>query len=432
MKHPNPTIEALLQQVAHKRIPVIDLSLDRVHVLLSALGNPHYRLPPVVHVAGTNGKGSLLAFLKAMLEAAGYRVHRYTSPHLVRFNERIELAGNIISDDYLLSLLERIAPLCAEHPVTGFEATTALAFLAFAEHAADILLLETGMGGRLDATNVVEKPILTAITPISFDHMEFLGDSIAAIAAEKAGILKAGVPCVTGPQLPEALEVIEGHARAKAVPLERQGVDYRVYQQSEELCFAGAAGEVRYPMPAMPGTHQMQNAATAIACAAHLRGCKLSREHIAEGLLHAVWPARLQRLSSGALVDLLPAGWELWLDGGHNEGAAEQLAEWMQKQRSRVHVICGMMATKDAQAFLRPLAPYIETLCAVSIDEEPGCHSPRYLCDISTKIGIRHKLTENIKDSIELIVSNYKSGIILVCGSLYLAGNTLWQNNTRL
>ena len=189
MKHPNPEIEALLQQVAHRRLPVIDLSLDRVHRLLAALGNPHYRLPPVVHVAGTNGKGSLLAFLKAMLEAAGYSVHRYTSPHLVMFNERIMLAGKAIGNDCLLSLLKQIAPVCQAHPVTGFEATTALAFMAFAETKADILLLETGMGGRLDATNVIAQPLLTAITPISFDHMEFLGDTIAAIAGEKAGII---------------------------------------------------------------------------------------------------------------------------------------------------------------------------------------------------------------------------------------------------
>lgn len=418
MKHPNAAIEELLVQVAHKRIPAIDLALDRVNVLLAALDNPQEKLPPVVHVAGTNGKGSLLAYLKAILEAAGYKVHRYTSPHLVTFNERITLAGEPIGDDYLLSLLQRIAPLCKQHPVTGFEATTALAFLAFAETPADIVLLETGMGGRLDATNLIEKPLLTAITPISMDHTEFLGTSLASIAGEKAGIIKRGVLCVTGPQAPQALQVIESAALAMQAPLLRSGHEFTV-------------SSVDGMQPALPGAHQVSNAATAIACAKQLKGFTITDEHIRQGIASAVWPARLQRLE-GELTKALPETFELWLDGGHNPGAGEELAAWISIQQKPVHLICGMMATKDVEAFLKPMARHVKSLCAVAIEDEVATHPPVVVCDTAARLGMASVVTYNIKSGLEHIVKNNEYGIILICGSLLLAGNTLWQNGTQV
>ncbi len=417
MKHPNTAIEELLVQVAHKRIPMIDLALDRVNVLLEALGNPHTKLPPVVHVAGTNGKGSLLAYLKAILEAAGYRVHRYTSPHLVTFNERITLAGKNIDDDYLLSLLKRIAPLCEQHPVTGFEATTALAFLAFAETAADIVLLETGMGGRLDATNIIEKPLLTAITPVSMDHTEFLGTTLVEIAGEKAGIIKRGVPCIVGPQAPEALHAIETAAVLLQAPLLRSGHEFVI-------------SSVDGMQPALPGAHQVSNAATAIACAKRLKGFAVTDAHIRQGVASAVWPARLQRLE-GRLTEALPETFELWLDGGHNPGAGEELAAWIGIQQKPVHLICGMMATKDVEAFLRPMARHVKSLCAVAIEDEAAAHPPVVICDTASRLGTESLVTYNIKSGLEYIVKNNECGIILICGSLLLAGNSLWQNGTQ-
>ena len=295
MKHPNSRIDALLSQIASPRLGVIDLSLDRMVQLLAALGNPQDRLPPVVHVAGTNGKGSLLAYLKAMMEAGGYAVHRYTSPHLVRFNERIEIGGSAISDAQLLPVLERVAQAAESHPVTFFEATTAAAFLAFSQFPADVLLLETGLGGRLDATNVIFKPLLTAITPISMDHTEYLGNTLAQIAAEKAGILKDGVPCVTGPQPAEAQAVIASKAAHWHAPLLSYGDNWSVAHQKDVLLYRSDQSELIFPMPSLPGAHQIYNAGTAIACMQALKDFSVPPEKMGQAIAGAFWPARLQK-----------------------------------------------------------------------------------------------------------------------------------------
>lgn len=433
MSRERPDIAAILESLAHPALPVIDMSLARVRALLAALGNPEKRLPPVVHVAGTNGKGSLLAYLKAMLEAGGYRVHRYTSPHLVRFNERIHLAGQDIDDDYLLALLQRIAPECKQLPITYFEATTALAFLAFTEVKADVLLLETGMGGRLDATNVLDAPALTAITPVSMDHTEFLGSNLATIAAEKAGILKPGVACVVGPQQPEALGVIQRAAEEKHCPLLIYGRDWTAEASEGGMLYRSGWRELRLTLPALAGAHQVANAGTAIACIENLPGFVLSEQQMEAGLTSVRWPARLQRLAEGSLAALLPPSAELWLDGGHNEGAGRELALWIRQQAKKVHLVCGMQTTKDVSAFLTPMAPYVSSLVGVAIE---GSEQSRQAADISAsarEAGIKSMFAYNIKNAIEHIVKNNDNDIIiLVCGSLLLAGNTLWQNGTRV
>lgn len=433
MKHPDTCIQAVLDRLVSPRLAVIDLSLDRINTLLATLGNPQNNLPPVVHVAGTNGKGSLLAYLTAILQAAGYKVHRYISPHLVRFNERMVLAGREIDDGRLLSLLERVEVATERHPVTFFEATTAAAFLAFAETPADVVLLETGLGGRLDATNTVRTPLLTAITPISIDHAEYLGNTLTSIAAEKAGILKPHVPCVTGPQLPEAAEVIEQAAHSLGAPLLRFGQEWSVEARQAGGLYRSETSEMIFPLPSLAGEHQLANAGAAIACCGHLKEFAVTPEHIREGIAHAVWPARLQPLTTGALASLLPPGAELWLDGGHNPGAGEILGRWLCAQKQPVHVICGMIKGKDTTQFLAPLAPCVHSLTAVAIEDEPLGQPVEAIAAAATAAGIADAAIHqagNVRDAIERIVKDRESKfLILICGSLYLAGNILWQNS---
>ncbi len=349
------TSDRVLERLGRLHPKLIDLSLGRIERLLAALGNPQDALPPVVHVAGTNGKGSTVATLRACLEAAGYRVHAYTSPHLVRFHERIRLAGRLIDEDALLALLEECERVNGGTPITYFEITTAAALLAFARNPADIVLLETGLGGRLDATNVIQRPAATAITPISLDHQAFLGDTIAAIAGEKAGILKPGAPAVVAPQPPEAEAVIEARAAGLDAPLLRWRREWRCEAAGDGMRYAGPRWRLDLPLPSLAGAHQIVNAGTAIACLEALAEFSLPPEAIAAGLRHIEWPARLQRLGRGPLVAMLPAGWELWLDGGHNPGAGAVLAAAVALWRDRpLHLIVGMLNTKDAAGFLAP------------------------------------------------------------------------------
>ncbi len=431
MKQANAQIEALLAGLSQNKVPTIDLSLERIQELLVMLGSPHDRLPPVVHVAGTNGKGSLLAYLRAILEAAGYKVHRYTSPHLVRFNERIVLAGQEISDEHMQALLKRLAVATEHFPITAFEAITTMAFLAFAETPADILLLETGMGGKYDATNVLEAPMLTAITPVSMDHMDFLGDSLSGIAAEKAGIIKTHVPCVLGPQILEVAEVIERTANQLSASVYAYGKQWSVQREGDAMRFTSATKNASYPLPALAGEHQLANAGTAIACVEQLRGFHVTDDHIAQGLRQVQWPARLQHLHEGLLASLLPAGSELWLDGGHNAGAGKELADWISKQHKHVHIICGMLKTKDVHAFLKPMAQHAKSLVAITINGEKLSQSSTTIYSVAGEFGLQSHLSDDIKSAIEHIVKNNNNEIIiLVCGSLSLAGNTLWQNST--
>ncbi|MGH7092130.1 MAG: bifunctional folylpolyglutamate synthase/dihydrofolate synthase, partial [Stellaceae bacterium] len=327
----------------------IDLSLGRIETLLAALGGPHLGLPPVIHVAGTKGKGSTVAILRACLEAAGYRVHAYISPHLVRFHERIRLAGTLIEEDALIALLEECERANGEAPITFFEITTAAAFLAFARTPADIALIEVGVGGRLDATNVVPRPAVAAITPVSIDHVAFLGDTLAAIAGEKAGILKPGVTGIVAPQPLEAESVIAARAAAIGAPLYRAGREWRCAASDHGMRYEGMRWRLDLPPPSLLGAHQILNAGTALACLERLDGFSIRPAALATGLRHIDWPARLQLLQCGPLVDLLPPGGELWLDGGHNPAAGEVLGPVLAGWRERpVDLVVGMLNTKDS------------------------------------------------------------------------------------
>ena len=421
--------DAVLDRLTRLHPKLIDLSLGRIEGLLSALDHPERKLAPVVHIAGTNGKGSTLAFLRAMLEAAGKRVQVYTSPHLVRFHERIRLTGGPIPEPELAALLEACEAANGPAPITFFEITTAAAFLAFAREPADLLLLETGLGGRLDATNVIAQPRLTAISPISVDHVQFLGGTIEEIAFEKAGILKPGVPAAIGPQTPEAMAVIERRAAELGAPLHRHGQEWIVGSEDGGFFFETAGARQRYPAPVLPGKHQIENAGLALGCAALLDGFGLDPAACANGLAHADWPGRLQRLTQGPLIENLPAGWELWLDGGHNAAAGAALARDLAGWPARpLHLVYGMLDTKGAQGFLRPLAPLAETLHAVAIPGQPASLSAEAAAREAREAGFEATASESTAAALRGIVKDRAPGRVLICGSLYLAGQVLAEN----
>ena len=425
-----PTSDAVLDRLNRLHPKIIDLSLGRVRRLLDRLGHPEERLAPVVHIAGTNGKGSVVAFLHAMLEAAGARVQAYTSPHLVRFHERIRLVDGPIDEAALVDLLEVCEAANGPEPITFFEITTAAAFLAFAREPADVLLLETGLGGRLDATNVVAQPHLTVITPVSIDHVQYLGEGLGKIAFEKAGILKPGVPAVVGPQADEALEVIERRAAEIGAPLYRAGRDWDANAKGGGLVFRGRSGTRTHPAPVLRGPFQMENAGIALACADMMAGVDLTDEARADGLMRADWPGRMQRLNDGRLVDLLSQDWELWLDGGHNEAAGHALAHAVGGWDDRpIHLIYGMLNTKAARDFLRPLAPLAETLHAVAIPGVVASLSAEEAAGEAAAAGLSARVSAGIRAAIAEIVREGRPGRILICGSLYLAGHVLAENH---
>ena len=384
----------------------------------------------MIHVAGTNGKGSTIAFLRAALEAAGYRVHVFTKPHLVRFNERIRLAGALIDDVHLAALLEECERANAGHPITYFEITTAAAFLGFARVPADILLLETGLGGRFDATNVVRHPAVTAITPVSLDHQHFLGETVAAIAGEKAGILKADCPAVLAPQVPEAALVLEAAATRAGAPLFRGGSEWRVQSAAGGLCYEGHRWpRLDLPPPALIGPHQYVNAGVALACLDRLEGFSLSPDALAAGLSQVEWPARLQRLADGRLARILPRGWELWLDGAHNEAAGEALARVVENWQDRpLHVIFGMLDSHDAEAFLRHLAPSVSTLHALAIPGEAHTLSAEVAATRARRAGISATVEPDLVTALRAAGKGAAAGRVLICGSLYLAGHALRED----
>ncbi len=360
---------------------LIDLSLGRVERLLNALGNPQNRFPPVVHVAGTNGKGSVVAFLKAILEAAGYRTHSFISPHLRRFHERISLAApggaRCIEEAQLVEILTRAEAANAGDAITFFEITTAAAFLAFAENPADVVLLETGLGGRLDATNVIDQPMLSIITPVSLDHCAYLGDTIEAIAGEKAGIIKRGRPVVVSRQEESALDVIEARARELGSAVVAEGSTWDVFEQQGRLIFQDEDCLLDLPLPRLFGRHQLDNAGTAIAAARRLQGFRITEDAIARGLTSAVWPARLERLNPGKLHEIAPPDSEIWVDGGHNpaagEAVARALADLDDRVSSPIHLIVGMLSTKDAGGFLRHFQGLTEMTATVGIAGPSEC-----------------------------------------------------------
>jgi dihydrofolate synthase/folylpolyglutamate synthase len=424
------SVDAILERLNTLHVKLIDLSLDRLRRLLATLGDPQDRLPPVVHVAGTNGKGSTLAFMRAALEAAGYRVHVYTSPHLVRFNERIRLAGTLVGEPQLLALLDEVERANAGAPITFFEITTALAFLAFARTPGDVVLLETGLGGRGDATNVVARPAVTAITPVSLDHQHFLGDTIAAIAGEKAGIFKPGAPAVLAPQVPEAQAVLEARARTVGAPLFRAGAEWRAEPTGTgSLLYLGRRWRLELPPPRLLGRHQYDNAGTAIACLDRLDGFTLDEESLAAGLLRAEWPARLQRLTRGPLADALPPDIELWLDGGHNQAGGEALARVAADWRDRpLALVFGMLQSHDAHAFLLPLAPFVESVEAVTIPGQPNSLPAEATAQVAEALGLPAGAHADLASAVASAADAVAGGRILICGSLYLAGAVLSEN----
>lgn len=401
---------------------IIDLSLGRVERLLAALGHPELALPPVIHVAGTNGKGSTIAMIRAGLESGGSRVHVYTSPHLARFHERIRLAGELIAEDRLIDLLERCEEANGGEPITYFEITTCAAFLAFAEEPADALLLEVGLGGRLDATNVVPEPRLSVITPISVDHQQYLGDTLAEIAGEKAGILRRGVPCVVGPQEDEALAAIEARAEALGAPLLLAGRDWTVWEEHGRVAFQDEGGLLDLPPPALLGAHQVTNAGMAVAA---LRALGAGDAACQAALRDAVWPARMQRLRHGPLIEAA-RGCELWLDGGHNPAAGRAAAESLSRLPPRpVHLVAGMLNTKDVEGFFRPLAGIAQDLIAVDIPGEQATLSAEETAAAARAAGISASTAASTEAAVAEIASRAPGTRILICGSLYLAGHVL-------
>ena len=425
----------LLERLKELHPKSIDLSLGRIERLLAALGHPEQQLPPVVHVAGTNGKGSLIAFLRAIAEAQGARVHVYTSPHLVNFHERIVLAGADggapIKEPMLVECLAQAEAANSGELVTLFEITTAAAFLAFASTPADLLLLETGLGGRLDATNVVAKPLATAITPISIDHVSFLGDTIAAIAGEKAGILKPGVPCIVARQELAALAVIEARAAALGAPLHEAGRDFDVFEQHGRLVFQTASALLDLPLPRLNGRHQIDNAGAAIAVASLVFGDALTMPALERGMTQAQWPARLERLVPGALYDYVGEGTELWLDGGHNAAGgkviAQALAEFDERVPVPMHLIWGMMETKDAHAFIAPFKGLVERVYTVPIREEENAFTAEDLAAIAAAEGFEVVAASSVPNALmrSRAALGGRPARVLICGSLYLAGHVL-------
>jgi dihydrofolate synthase/folylpolyglutamate synthase len=421
-----PRSEAIIDRLHALHPRLIDLSLGRMQRCLDALGNPERRLPPVVHVAGTNGKGSTCAFLRAVAEAAGRRAHVYTSPHLVRFHERIRLAGRLVEEEALAAALEEVERANAGAPITVFEITTAVALLLFSRVPADLLVLEVGLGGRLDATNVVDRPAATAIASVSMDHMDFLGDTLGKIAFEKAGIIKPGVPCATGAQRPEALAVIEAQARELGAPLlarDRGAWSMTAAGGGGGWRYADAAGTLDLPPLGLAGPHQGDNAGIAVAALRAWNPPWLTEAAVAAGLARAEWPARLQRLT-GRLAATLPAGWELWLDGGHNPGAGEALAAHLAGWADRpLHLLIGMKKGKGTAEFIRPLLPHAASLHAVA---EPGQHLAMTVEEVVAASGGAARPGPTVAEALAaLSPQGQPPARVLICGSLYLASEVL-------
>lgn len=417
--------DAILERMMTLHPKVIDLTLDRMHRLLGALGNPERRMPPVIHIAGTNGKGSTQAMIRAGLEASGSVVHAYTSPHLARFHERIRLAGDLISEPALTALLDEAVQANGPDAITFFEITTAAALLAFSRTPADFTLLEVGLGGRLDATNVVDHPALTIITPVSLDHQQFLGDTVSAIAGEKAGIIKRGVPVIVGPQSPDGLEVIEAKAARTGAPLLAYGQHWHVSEDRGRLIFQDENGLLDLPLPNLPGPHQVQNAGAAIAA---LRALGRDEAACEAAVTRAFWPARMQRLSNGPLVDIAPRI-DLWLDGGHNPAGGEAVAATLARMPKRpTFLICGMLNTKDVSGYMRPLAPYVTQLYAVSIPNEKNTLPAETTRDAALGAGIKATAATSVADALRAVQASHPDARVLICGSLYLAGAILREN----
>jgi dihydrofolate synthase/folylpolyglutamate synthase len=423
--------DAILARLLTLHPKIIDLTLERMERLLERLGRPERACPPVIHVAGTNGKGSTQAMLRAGLEAAGARAHAYTSPHLAQFHERIRVGGRLIAEPALAALLGECERVNDGAPITFFEITTVAAFLAFARTPADWLLLEVGMGGRLDATNVIAEPRLTVITPVSYDHQQYLGDTLGAIAFEKAGILKPGAPCVVGPQAPEALAVIAARAAEVGAPLIAAGRDWTAREEGGRLIFEDAAGRLDLPRPNLLGPHQIDNAGAAVA---GLRALGFGAEACEAAVTRAEWPARLQRLTRGPLAAIAAQeGLELWLDGGHNLAAGEVIAAHFRTvaraDPKPLAMVCGMLETKDCAGFLRWFAGLAVSVATVDIPGAAAGLPAATLAEAGRRAGLAADAQPDVATALRAAARDAgRGGRVLICGSLYLAGSILRDN----
>ena len=417
--------DAVLARMMALHPKVIDLTLDRMWRCLAAVGDPHLDVPPVIHVAGTNGKGSTQAMIRAGLEAAGLSVHAYTSPHLARFHERIRVAGDLISEEALTETLDRVYAANGGGQITYFEITTVAAFLAFAESRADWTLLEVGLGGRHDATNVIDRPALTIVTTVDLDHQQFLGETVGEIAYQKAGIIKRGVPVVIGPQHDAALDVIEAEANRLGAPILAYGQHWHVGEEHGRLVFQDETGLLDLPLPNLLGAHQIGNAGMAIAALRHLG----FGEEAAEGAVtRAHWPARMQLLASGPLVTAAPDA-ELWLDGGHNPAAGAALAAVLDGLPPRpTYMICGMLSTKDVEGYLRPLSDHLVSMQAIAIPGESATLPPEATAAAAGRVGLPSVVADDLESALHAIVAEAPEARILIAGSLYLAGVVLREN----
>ncbi len=431
------TLDQVLAQLTALHPKKIDLGLGRIERVLKALGDPHLRLPPAIHIAGTNGKGSTTAFLRAMIEADGKTAHVYTSPHLVRFNERITIGSIEISDEALLDVLKRVMAANAGEPLSFFEATTAAAFLAFSEHPADYALIEVGLGGRYDATNVFD-PVASIITPINYDHAEFLGRNLTGIAREKAGIIKDNVPVFAGRQEELVNAVLRNEAAKHRAPIQFLTEDFRAYREQDRMVFDADDVLLDLPRPALIGSHQIENAGVAIATA---RSVGISDKAISKGLSNVTWPARMQNLTTGLYADMMAeSGGELWLDGGHNPHAAAALATTMAELQGRrecvLILVMGILGNKDAGKFLDAFTGLASCVIAVDIPGSPAL-APETIRELAENRGMLAQVANNLTNAVQRAISTGEAlsreeasqpiipPRVLICGSLYLAGQVL-------
>lgn len=428
----DPAVQRQLDRLAALSPGGDILGLDRITRLLSRLGDPQRALPPVFHVAGTNGKGSTCAFLRAAMEAAGLDVHVYTSPHLVRFNERIRLAGSLIEDAHLAELLGAVFDACGIIGPSFFEVTTAAAFLGFSRVKADAAIVEVGLGGRLDATNVVAAPVVTGIAGLGIDHQGFLGDTMAEIAREKAGIAKPGVPLVTQRYSYVIADVVgEAAKKAGATWLQRGGV-WHANAFRGTLHYGDAAGKLDLPLPRLPGLHQAQNAALAVAMIRHQDAVAVPPSALRAAMGSAEWPARLQHLSRGPLTEQLPERSDVWLDGAHNPAAARVVAEFLRRKVPAgrpLHIVCGLLANKDAQGVLQAFGDREASFHAVPVPGQAH-HDPSKLATLARSYGMRAYPSDDVTSALARIAgaARGKAPAVLIVGSLYLAGDVLAAN----
>ena len=417
-----------------------DLSLGRISQLLEKLGNPQNKLPPVIHVAGTNGKGSTIAFCRAMLEAEGKTVHVDTSPHLINYHERFRLGaiggGKFVSDDLLAEALARVARANDGEPITVFEILTAVMFLLFSEHPADVALVEVGLGGRFDSTNVIQQSNVSIITPISLDHESFLGDAVDKIAFEKAGIIKHGCQVVIAEQDNTSRTVLEERAMQMKAPIAIGGQDYSCHEERGRLVYQDEHGLLDLPAPNLVGDHQIINAATAIA-ALRYGGFDISSKAIETGLKNVSWPGRLQQLKSGALLEFAPEGSELWVDGGHNPNAGEAISVFMKNLHNRDHrklmLVFGMLTTKDPEGYIKEFANLAQKIYTVPITSSEAGFDPEVLAETAQNAGLDAVAIGSVRAALDEISDSWNDGLpprILFCGTLYLVGDVLEQNKT--